>query len=65
MQEAGEDARKNINSYTDTLLTDNKEKGGTDFHEHAKRTGDEVQKGADTAASKLDEMMDKSKSSKK
>ncbi|KAI7553522.1 hypothetical protein KC331_g1173 [Hortaea werneckii] len=62
--EASEDLRKNVNSYTDSILSSNSHGTGkthqsTGIHPDAKKTGEETKKGLEEAGKKLEEKMGK------
>ncbi|KAK3704990.1 hypothetical protein LTR37_013507 [Vermiconidia calcicola] len=58
---ASEGLRKNINSYADNLVGGNKVHGSTGIHPDAKKTGDELGKGVETAGRKVEEVIDQNK----
>ena len=53
--------RNNINSGADELLGGNKTRDSTGIHPDAKKTGNEMEKGVESAGKKIDEMMQKHK----
>ena len=64
-QETSESIRQNINSYIDTLLSDssgNKEHSSTGINPDAKKTGDELAKGAGAVAGKVENLTKSEKS---
>ncbi|QIW96359.1 hypothetical protein AMS68_001877 [Peltaster fructicola] len=47
---ATEDARKNVNSFFDNVIGDNKTHSSTGFSQDAKAVGNEINKGIDNAS---------------
>jgi len=56
VRDAGEDARKNVNAFSDNLVGGNQEHGGTDVHDDAKKVEDGVKDATDTAGKKVDDL---------